>query len=109
MVVVGCWALGVGRWVLGVGCWALQTDMGAGHFSASDRYKHLKERAFELAFVLDQLGLADKNMPAAGLIALAGATVVRQTGASAYAWCADAALHRRILDSPPQKAQKSRQ
>jgi len=38
----------------------LKTDMGAGHFSASDRYKHLKERAFELAFVLDQLGLADK-------------------------------------------------
>jgi oligopeptidase B len=34
--------------------------MGAGHFSASDRYKHLKERAFELAYVLDQLGLANK-------------------------------------------------
>jgi oligopeptidase B len=35
-------------------------DMGAGHFSASDRYKYLKERAFELAFVCDQLALPPK-------------------------------------------------
>jgi hypothetical protein len=38
----------------------LQVDMGAGHFSASDRYKYLKERAFELAFVCDQLALPPK-------------------------------------------------
>ena len=37
-----------------------QVDMGAGHFSASDRYKYLKERAFELAFVCDQLALPPK-------------------------------------------------
>eukprot|EP00611_Tribonema_gayanum_P013667 TRINITY_DN2470_c0_g3_i2.p3 TRINITY_DN2470_c0_g3~~TRINITY_DN2470_c0_g3_i2.p3 ORF type:complete len:356 (-),score=125.94 TRINITY_DN2470_c0_g3_i2:450-1517(-) len=34
----------------------LKIDMSAGHFSASDRYKYLQERAFEFAFVLDQLG-----------------------------------------------------
>lgn len=38
----------------------IQVDMGAGHFSASDRYKYLKERAFELAFVCDQLALPPK-------------------------------------------------
>lgn len=27
----------------------------SGHFSASDRYKHLKEKAFDFAFILDQL------------------------------------------------------
>jgi oligopeptidase B len=35
-------------------------DMSAGHFSASDRYKYLKELAFDYAFLLDQLGLAQK-------------------------------------------------
>lgn len=42
--------------------------MSAGHFSASDRYKHMKEQAFEYAFVLDILGcksLADS--PAGGI------------------------------------------
>ncbi|CAM9120715.1 unnamed protein product [Pylaiella littoralis] len=34
----------------------LKIDMSAGHFSASDRYKHMKEQAFEYAFVLDVLG-----------------------------------------------------
>jgi protease II len=29
--------------------------MSAGHFSASDRYKYLKEKAFDYAFLLDQL------------------------------------------------------
>jgi oligopeptidase B len=38
----------------------LKMDMTAGHFSASDRYKYLKELAFDYAFLLDQLGLADK-------------------------------------------------
>lgn len=33
----------------------LKTDMSSGHFSASDRYKFLKETAFEYAFVLDQI------------------------------------------------------
>jgi oligopeptidase B len=33
-------------------------EMSAGHFSASDRYKYLREKAFDYAFVLDQLGLA---------------------------------------------------
>jgi len=36
----------------------LKIDMTAGHFSASDRYKYLKELAFDYAFLLDQLGLA---------------------------------------------------
>ena len=36
----------------------VKMDMSAGHFSASDRYKYLKELAFDYAFMLDQLGLA---------------------------------------------------
>jgi oligopeptidase B len=32
--------------------------MDAGHFSATDRYKRFKERAYEHAFVLDSLGLS---------------------------------------------------
>ena len=32
-------------------------DMESGHFSASDRYKYLKEKAFEQAVVLEKLGL----------------------------------------------------
>jgi oligopeptidase B len=35
-------------------------DMAAGHFSASDRYKYYKDLAFDYAFLLDQVGLADK-------------------------------------------------
>ena len=33
----------------------LKIDMTSGHFSASDRYKYLKEIAFQYAFVLDQI------------------------------------------------------
>lgn len=33
----------------------LKTDMSSGHFSASDRYKYIKECAFEYAFILDQI------------------------------------------------------
>lgn len=34
----------------------LKTDLEAGHFSASDRYKYLRELAFDYSFLLDQLG-----------------------------------------------------
>lgn len=37
----------------------LKMDMSAGHFSASDRYKYLKELAIDYSFLLDQLGLAE--------------------------------------------------
>jgi oligopeptidase B len=37
----------------------LKTDMTSGHFSASDRYKHLQAKAFEYAFLLDQLGIQE--------------------------------------------------
>ncbi len=35
----------------------LKIELNAGHFSASDRYKYLKEKAFDYAFLLNQLGL----------------------------------------------------
>lgn len=35
----------------------LKIDLSAGHFSASDRYKYLEERAFAYAFLLEQLGV----------------------------------------------------
>jgi oligopeptidase B len=34
----------------------LKVDLDSGHFSASDRYKYKRERAFELAWLLNQLG-----------------------------------------------------
>jgi oligopeptidase B len=37
----------------------LKTFMGAGHFSSSGRYDYLKDLAFEFAFVLDMLGVAE--------------------------------------------------
>ena len=36
----------------------LKMDMAAGHFSANDRYKKLRERAYEYAWLLDQVGKA---------------------------------------------------
>lgn len=33
----------------------LKIDMDSGHFSASDRYKYMRERAFEFAFMLYEL------------------------------------------------------
>jgi oligopeptidase B len=36
----------------------LKTNMGAGHFGASGRYEHLKETAFNYAFLLSVLGVA---------------------------------------------------
>ena len=41
----------------------LQIDSSSGHFSASDRYKHLKQRAFEYSVLLDQLGLVSSDDP----------------------------------------------
>jgi len=40
----------------------VKIDMAAGHFSASDRYKYLKELSFDYAFLLDQLGIADAQV-----------------------------------------------
>ncbi len=37
----------------------LKTEMGAGHAGPSGRYDAWRDEAFVLAFVLDQLGLAD--------------------------------------------------
>ncbi|CAB1098468.1 unnamed protein product [Ectocarpus sp. CCAP 1310/34] len=45
-----------------------------GHFSASDRYKHMKEQAFEYAFVLDVLGCTSLVAPAAAAAAAAAAS-----------------------------------
>jgi oligopeptidase B len=35
----------------------LKMDLDAGHFSASDRYNHLRELAFGWAFLLDRLSI----------------------------------------------------
>ena len=35
----------------------LKTNMGSGHFGASGRYEHLKETAFNYAFILNRLGI----------------------------------------------------
>ena len=34
---------------------------GAGHFSASDRYKYLKELSFDYAWLLERLRLVDES------------------------------------------------
>jgi oligopeptidase B len=39
----------------------LRTHMGAGHMGSSGRYDHLRERALELAFVLDKIGLGESS------------------------------------------------
>eukprot|EP00949_MAST-11_sp_MAST-11-sp1_P002494 g2494.t1 len=36
----------------------LKMDLDSGHFSASDRYKYIREKVHEQAYVLDRLGLA---------------------------------------------------
>lgn len=38
----------------------LKTDLTSGHFSASDRYKLLRETAFEYAFIVDQIGASKR-------------------------------------------------
>lgn len=39
----------------------IKIELNAGHFSASDRYKYLKELAFDYAFLLTQLGLENPS------------------------------------------------
>lgn len=39
----------------------LHMHMGAGHFASSGRYAYLKDLAFDYAFILDQLGIADNQ------------------------------------------------
>ena len=34
-------------------------DLAAGHFSAADRYKYLRELAFDYAWLLERLGKAE--------------------------------------------------
>ena len=41
----------------------LKMDLAAGHFSAADRYRYLRELAFDYAWLLEQLGCAD-DVPA---------------------------------------------
>eukprot|EP00462_Mataza_sp_D1_P020413 CAMPEP_0175147498 /NCGR_PEP_ID=MMETSP0087-20121206/16029_1 /TAXON_ID=136419 /ORGANISM="Unknown Unknown, Strain D1" /LENGTH=766 /DNA_ID=CAMNT_0016432701 /DNA_START=52 /DNA_END=2352 /DNA_ORIENTATION=- len=36
----------------------LKMELDSGHFSASDRYHYLREKAFDTAFILDKLGLS---------------------------------------------------
>jgi len=45
----------------------LKMDLAAGHFSASDRYRYLRELAFDYAWLLDKLGKADASTSAAGV------------------------------------------
>ena len=39
----------------------VKIQMEAGHFSASDRYRYIKEKSFEQAVVLFHLGLVDDD------------------------------------------------
>ena len=38
----------------------LKMDLAAGHFSASDRYRYLRELAYDFAWLLDKLGKAEE-------------------------------------------------
>ncbi|PID45760.1 MAG: oligopeptidase B [Proteobacteria bacterium] len=40
----------------------LHMHMGAGHFASSGRYAYLKDLAFDYAFILSQLGIADHKL-----------------------------------------------
>jgi len=44
----------------------LKMDLSAGHFSASDRYKYLRELAFDYAWLLDELNLREVKVGATG-------------------------------------------
>uniref|UniRef100_A0A6U4XG41 Prolyl endopeptidase n=1 Tax=Hemiselmis andersenii TaxID=464988 RepID=A0A6U4XG41_HEMAN len=37
----------------------LKVDMSSGHFSASDRYRHMRESSIEYAFILKELGCVE--------------------------------------------------
>mmetsp|Transcript_1011 Transcript_1011/g.1912 ORF Transcript_1011/g.1912 Transcript_1011/m.1912 type:complete len:123 (+) Transcript_1011:2-370(+) len=39
----------------------LKIDLEVGHFSASDRYRYIRERAYDLAFMFDQLGVSSPS------------------------------------------------
>ncbi|KAL1508575.1 hypothetical protein AB1Y20_004674 [Prymnesium parvum] len=39
----------------------LKMDLDAGHFSAADRYRYLRELAFDYAWLLDQYGMVDTS------------------------------------------------
>jgi oligopeptidase B len=41
----------------------MKVDMSTGHFSASDRYKYIKEMAFEYSFLCDQVGIGPNTIP----------------------------------------------
>mgnify|MGYP002783590076 CR=1 FL=1 len=41
----------------------LRMNMGAGHGGSSGRYERLREIAFDYAFILDQVGLAQRTVP----------------------------------------------
>jgi len=47
----------------------LKCEMVAGHGGVSGRYNAWRERAFELAWLFDVLGLADADAPAAPEVA----------------------------------------
>lgn len=49
----------------------LKTDMGAGHGGPSGRYDYLRERAFELAFLFDRLGI-EVRLESAGSLSRGG-------------------------------------
>lgn len=49
------WVAKLRRYSTGSGPLLLKTHMGAGHGGASGRYEHLRERAFEYAFIIDRL------------------------------------------------------
>ena len=39
----------------------MKMELDAGHFSASDRYKYIREKSFEQSVVMDHLGLVDED------------------------------------------------
>lgn len=40
----------------------LKVDMNAGHFSSTDRYRNIRERAFELTWLMQELGVEIKKL-----------------------------------------------
>ena len=48
----------------GSGAVVAKFDLDSGHFSASDRYRWIREKSYDQAFVLDKLGLAEAKSKA---------------------------------------------